>query len=133
HLEEWAGEVKEEAEEVCAFGKFATRGAVRFKTEESMWMFFDSAAGKKHFHARGETIYANPHGLRDPNPKTTAVQKGTDAKKQIDTNHSKGRVRWKDRRVAERVKGEGKMKLMGEAEGQDEDGEKMEIERCVDD
>ncbi len=65
---EWTESTKEEVEVVFAFGKYATRGAVRIKSEEAMWNYFVSDRGKLQHEANGVKIYANPDSIHDTNP-----------------------------------------------------------------
>ena len=59
-MEETVVTQKDDVEEAYAYGKkFAERGAVRFKTEASMWRYMqDNAGNHKHKH-NGQDIYVN--------------------------------------------------------------------------
>ena len=121
--------VKESVDEVFAFGKkWATRGAVRFKTEDAMWSYLKSEESEANFKYKGKTIYVNRsvRGSSEEEARTKAVRKLVRAiievtdgeaaatKAQIDANYKKGVVRFKDIRVGEYV--DGKMQLRGEAQ-----------------
>ena len=57
--------VKDNIDEVFAFGKkWATRGAVRFKTEASMWSYLKDENTKSSFEFSGRKIYTN-RAVRD--------------------------------------------------------------------
>jgi hypothetical protein len=121
--------VKADLEEdgIYAFGKkFATRGAVRFRTEAAMWTYLRSAEAKIQFEVNGTRIYTNRDGNNSEadEARDKAVRKlvraiieveGGDAKavkELIDTNYRKGIVRYKDLRVGEYM--DGQMQLKGE-------------------
>ena len=119
-LNKMISSVKDNIDEVFAYGKkWATRGAVRFKTEASMWSYLKDENTKSSFDFSGTKIYTN-RAVRD-NPedegRVKAVRKlvraiieqviehegatGEGAKKEIDANYRKGIVRYKDVRVGE--------------------------------
>ena len=128
HITEWMAKVADKVEEVYAFGKFAERGAARFTTEADMWEFLMENRGKLQYEALGTKVYVNPDPMHDPNPdKTKAVRKvvrllietnggdSTAVKKNIATDYTKGKVWWKDSKVAEWDETIGRMTLIGPA------------------
>ena len=121
--------VSENVDETFAYGKkWATRGAVRFKSETTMWEYLKAEGSPASFQHNGKTIYTNRdvRGSTEDEARTKAVRKlvrtiiervGTDGsatKALIDANYHKGIVRYKDVRVGEYI--DGKMQLKGEAE-----------------
>ena len=68
--------VKESVDEVFAFGKeWATRGAVRFKTEDAMWSYLKSEEPEANFKYKGKTMYVNRsvRGSSEEEARTKAV------------------------------------------------------------
>jgi hypothetical protein len=125
-IKKWTQAAEDQIEEVYAFGKFAERGAARFKHESQMWDFLKEHRGTLNFDVNGTTVYANPDSMHNPFPdKTKAVRKlvrllieqnggdGAKVKKDIVTNYTKGKVWWKDSKFAEWDEKAGEMKLVG--------------------
>ena len=101
---------------VYAFGKtFATRGAARFKTEDTMWKYLRGNEAKEHFVVDGARINMNRDVRTTPadEARTKAVRKlvraiieveggnPTKTKYLIDADYRRGIVRYKDIRVGE--------------------------------
>ena len=137
-IEGWTRTVHHNIDEIYAFGKIAERGAARFNTEESMWEFLVANQGQLQFDVGSTKVYANPDAMHDPSPdKTKAVRKmvrlliekvggdGKTVKKDIITNYPKGRVWYKDERVAEWDDATRTMKLKGTAQVHQAEYDKM--------
>ena len=99
---------KEDIEDkgIFAYGKkFATMGAVRFKTEEAMWMYLKHENTSKRMNIDGHTLYVNRdiQGTSEDQARTKAVRKlvraiieeeggSAQTKAKIDTNYRRGIV-----------------------------------------
>jgi hypothetical protein len=119
-------------EEAFTYGKkFAERGAARFKTKAAMWKYMTENAGSHKHSFEGKAIYVNADGGRDRSDtdknREKAVRKlvrtvieknggdGKALKSTIDTNYTRGIVRWKDARIGEWDDGSQSMILKGMA------------------
>ena len=95
---------------IFAYGKkFATMGAVRFKTEEAMWTYLKHENTSKCMNIDGHTLYMNraTKGTSDDQARTKAVRKlvraiideeggGAHTRTKIDTNYRRGIVWYHD-------------------------------------
>ena len=100
---------------IFAYGKkFATMGAVRFKTEEAMWTYLKHNNTSKCMNTDGHTLYVNraEQGTSDDQARTKAVRKlvraiieeeggGAHTKTKIDTNYRRGTVWYHDVRMGD--------------------------------
>ena len=138
HVKEWTKTAEDHIEEVYALGKFAERGAARFKSEALALDFMVQNRGMLQFDACGTKVYASPDSTHDPAPnRTKAVRKvvrmliernggdGNAVKKDIATNYAKGKVWWKDCKFAEWDEKADKMMLVGEGTEYQEDYDKL--------
>ena len=106
-----------------------------------MWEFLEDNKGKLSFKAGSRDVFAGPDSIHDPNPSRTkairkvvrliiekAKEKGIDAgitKQDIVTRYGKGRVLWKDERVAEWEERSGNMNLFGKLKEWEPDYKKL--------
>ena len=100
---------------IFAYGKkFATMGAVRFKTEEAMWMYLKHENTSKRMNVDGHMLYVNraTKGTSDDQARTKAVRKlvraiieeeggSAQTKTKIDTNDRRGIVWYHDVRMGD--------------------------------
>ena len=102
---------------IFAYGKkFATMCAVRFKTEEAMWMYLKHENTSKRMNIDGHTLHVNraTKGTSDDQARTKAVRKlvraiieeeggSAQTNTKIDTNHRHGTVWCHDVRVISKM------------------------------
>ena len=125
-IEEWTSSAKHDIDEIYAFSKLAERGAARFQTEKNMLSFMVANRGGLWYVIAGKDVYANTDRMHDSHPdKTKAIRKilrliiekeggdGKTIKKNIITDYWKGKVWYKDQRVAEWYDSAKIMKLSG--------------------
>ena len=131
-------EAQDDIEETFAFGKKRSeRGGARFKPTDTMWKYMTAnAGGHRHIFNETTTIYCNVDSAAErktgEEDRVKAVRKvvrpiiekngrnGSEVKKDLDTNYTKGIVWWKDERVAEWSAPHNKMQLQGWAKQHEE-------------